>query len=82
MSYSARVNLAELRYDDRFVRELPGDARDDNRTREVLGACYSRVAPTRVARPELLALVPEVAALIDLDPRETPEDQFRLEVAP
>lgn len=67
------MQVAELRYADRFVRELPGDACDDNRTREVLGACYSRVAPTRVARPALVALVPEVAALIDLDPRETPE---------
>jgi len=66
------VNVAELRYTDRFVRELPGDPRDDNRTREVR-ACYSRVAPTRVAQPELLALVPEVAALIGLDPRPTPE---------
>jgi uncharacterized protein YdiU (UPF0061 family) len=67
------VNVAELRYADRFVRELPGDARDDHRTREVLGACYSRVQPTHVARPELLALVPEVAALIELDPQPTPE---------
>jgi len=65
------VELAELRYDDRFVRELPGDPRDDNRLREVR-ACYSRVAPTRVARPELIALVPEVAALIELDPAPTP----------
>ena len=67
------MQVAELRYADRFVRELPGDPRDDNRTREVLRACYSRVAPTQVPRPELLALIPEVAALIDLDPRETPE---------
>jgi uncharacterized protein YdiU (UPF0061 family) len=66
------VNVAELRYLDRFVRELPGDARDDNRIREVR-ACYSRVAPTRVAEPELLALVPEVAALLGLDPRPSPE---------
>jgi serine/tyrosine/threonine adenylyltransferase len=66
------VNVAELHYTDRFVRELPGDPRDDSRIREVR-ACYSRVAPTAVARPELLALVPEVAALIGLDPRETPE---------
>jgi len=67
------VDVAQLNYADRFVRELPGDRRDDNRTREVLGACYSRVAPTQVPRPELLALVPEVAALIELDPRATPE---------
>jgi len=66
------VNVAELSYADRFVRELPGDARDDNRIREVR-ACYSRVAPTRVAQPELLALVPEVCALLELDPRPTPE---------
>jgi uncharacterized protein YdiU (UPF0061 family) len=66
------VNVAELRYADRFVRELPGDARDDNRIREVR-ACYSRVAPTQVARPELLALVPEVAALLELDPQPTTE---------
>ena len=56
-AYSARVNVAELRYTDRFVRELPGDPRDDHRIREVR-ACYSRVAPTAVARPALLALVP------------------------
>src|SRR5262245_26049883 len=66
-------DVAQLRYTDRFVRELPGDPRDDNRIRQVLGSCYSRVAPTAVARPELLALVPEVAALLELDPEVTPE---------
>jgi uncharacterized protein YdiU (UPF0061 family) len=66
-------DIAGLRYADRFVRALPGDPRDDNRLRQVHQACYSRVAPTQVPRPELLALVPEVAALIELDPRITPE---------
>src|SRR5207344_546787 len=46
---------------------------DDNRARQVLRACYSRVAPTVVPKPELLALVPEVAALIELDQEVTPE---------
>jgi len=69
----AEQHVARLRYSDRFVRELPGDPRDDHRTREVLRACYSRVAPTPVPRPELLALVPEVAALIELEPEVTPE---------
>ena len=77
MPYSRCVTLphgvAQLRYTDRFVRELPGDRRDDNQIRQVLGACYSRVAPTAVPGPELLALVPEVAALVELDPRPTPE---------
>jgi uncharacterized protein YdiU (UPF0061 family) len=69
----AERHVAELCYSDRFIRELPGDPRDDRRTREVLGACYSRVAPAAVPRPELVALVPEVAALIELDPQVTPE---------
>ncbi|HSK02693.1 MAG TPA: YdiU family protein [Kofleriaceae bacterium] len=57
----------------RFVSELPGDPRQDNRIRQVMGACYSRIAPTPVARPELLVVVPEVAALLGLDPEPTPE---------
>ena len=65
-------SIEELRYTDQFVRELPADPRDDNRTRQVIGACYSRVAPTPVPAPELLVLVPEVAALIELDPTPTP----------
>jgi uncharacterized protein YdiU (UPF0061 family) len=72
--YSGAVpSLSDLTYRDAFVRELPGDPRDDNRIRQVLGACYSRVAPTAVAKPELLALVPEVAQLIGLSPVVTPE---------
>jgi serine/tyrosine/threonine adenylyltransferase len=66
-------SIEELSYGDRFVRELPGDPSRENRTREVLRSCYSHVTPTRVARPELLALVPEVCALVDLDPQPTPE---------
>jgi serine/tyrosine/threonine adenylyltransferase len=58
--------IDQLRFDDRFVRELPGDPRPDNFPRQV-EAAYSRVAPTRVSRPELLLLVPEVAELLDLD---------------
>ncbi len=64
------MRIDQLPYDDRFVRSLPGDPRSDNRTREVLGACYSRVEPTRVAKPELVLLVPEVAALLGLEASE------------
>jgi uncharacterized protein YdiU (UPF0061 family) len=67
------MQVAQLHYTDRFIRELPGDPRADNQVRQVLGACYSRVAPTKVARPELLVLVPEVAELLELDGEVTPE---------
>ncbi len=67
-----RYAIDALRYRDDFVRELPGDLRtDDPRPRPVLGACYSHVRPTPVSAPVLLALVPEVAALLELDPTPT-----------
>jgi uncharacterized protein YdiU (UPF0061 family) len=65
--------IAELRFQDRFVRALPADAATDNRSRAVHGACYSRVEPTPVAAPRFLALTPEVAQLLDLSLEETPE---------
>jgi serine/tyrosine/threonine adenylyltransferase len=65
--------VRQLSFTDRFVRELPGDPRSDNRVRQVQQACYSRVEPTAVPAPEILVVVPEVAALLDLDPTPTPE---------
>jgi len=65
-------SVEKLVYADRFVRALPGDPLRENRIRQVAKACYSPVEPTRVRAPELLALVPEVAALLDLDPTPTP----------
>jgi uncharacterized protein YdiU (UPF0061 family) len=65
--------ISQLRYRDHFVRALPGDPSTDNRPRPVLGACYSRVEPTAVPEPKLLAVVPEVARLLDLSPVETTE---------
>ena len=62
-----------LCFRNRFVETLPGDPVSQNRTRNVLGACYSRVDPTPVAAPELLAVVPEVAELLDLSPATTPQ---------
>ena len=66
-------SIEHLAYADAFVRSLPADPRTDNTLRQVFGSCYSRVQPTRVSKPELLALVPEVCALLDLSPTATPE---------
>jgi serine/tyrosine/threonine adenylyltransferase len=59
-------SLTHLRFDNRFVRELPADPQPDNHRRQVPGACYSRVQPTPVADPQLIAYSPEVAELLDL----------------
>jgi uncharacterized protein YdiU (UPF0061 family) len=65
--------VAELRFTDRFVQALPADPREDLNIRQVHEACYSRVQPTAVPKPEMIVLVPEVAALLGLDPTPTPE---------
>ena len=57
-----------LRFDNRFVRELPGDPRTTNERRQVLGACWSAVQPTPVAKPALLAHAHEVATLVGFGP--------------
>jgi uncharacterized protein YdiU (UPF0061 family) len=56
-----------LRFDNRFLRELPGDPNTANTRRQVTGACWSPVQPTPVAAPTLLAHAAEVAALVGFD---------------
>ncbi|MBC7709899.1 MAG: YdiU family protein [Rhizobacter sp.] len=55
-----------LKFDNRFLRTLPGDANPRNHARQVQGAFWSRVAPTSVAAPRLIAYSPEVAAALGL----------------
>ncbi|MES2858528.1 MAG: YdiU family protein [Pseudomonadota bacterium] len=50
------------RFDNAFLRELPGDPEPRNFVREVQGAAWSPVDPTPVAAPRLLAHSREMAA--------------------
>jgi uncharacterized protein YdiU (UPF0061 family) len=59
--------LAMPKFESRYTRLLPADPETSNGRRQVSGSCYSRVLPTRVANPQLLAHSPEVAELLDLD---------------
>jgi serine/tyrosine/threonine adenylyltransferase len=47
--------MGELAFENTFVRDLPADPVTDNVPRQVIGASYTRVAPTPVAAPRLLA---------------------------
>jgi serine/tyrosine/threonine adenylyltransferase len=58
--------LDHLKFDNRFVSELPGDQETRNYPRQVLGACYSLVSPTKVTKPKTVAYSKEVADLLDL----------------
>ncbi|WP_373068537.1 protein adenylyltransferase SelO family protein, partial [Gemmatimonas sp.] len=58
--------MQNLRFDNRFVNELPGDPDQTNRRRQVLGAAWSAVAPTPVADPRLVAHAREVSELLGI----------------
>ncbi len=59
--------MPSLLFDNRFVRELPGDPEQSLRRRQVHGALYSRVVPTPVAAPHLLAWSPELAQALGME---------------
>ncbi|MEQ8857501.1 MAG: YdiU family protein [Pseudomonadales bacterium] len=63
---SVPPGLGALRFDNRFVRELPADPGTGSGRRQVRDALYSRIAPTPVSAPRLVAFWPEVAELIGL----------------
>lgn len=65
-----------LTFDNRFVRELPGDPLTTNQRRQVLGAAWSAVQPTPVAKPTLLAHAREVAELIGFGPEDHRSPRF------
>jgi len=62
------TQLNQLQFDNRLVRELPADREVENYRRQVTDAIYSRVNPTAVKNPQLVAGAQEVAALLDLPP--------------
>ena len=73
---STRSSLAELKFDNAFVRELPADPDQSRRLRQVHNACFSRVKPTQVAEAKLVAYAEEVAELLDLNAADCSGDEF------
>ncbi len=64
--------MQPIHFDNTFVRDLPGDPQDGPIVRQVHGALYSRIEPTPVMAPHLLAHSCEVARMIGI-----PEDDVR-----
>jgi len=69
-------DLQSLKFDNRFTRELPADGETKNSLRQVKQACYSRVTPTPVAKPQLVAYSREVAELLGLDEKFVLSSEF------
>jgi uncharacterized protein YdiU (UPF0061 family) len=68
--------MFKLHFDNAFVRELPGDPEQGARLRQVEAALYSRVDPTPVAAPQLLAHSAEMAALLGFSETEVATPEF------
>jgi uncharacterized protein YdiU (UPF0061 family) len=68
--------MRSLQFDNTFVRRLPGDSVVGPHVRQVHGALYSRVSPTPVAEPRLVAYAHEVAALLGLDADDVASPRF------
>ncbi len=68
--------LDTLEFDNRFTRELPADPESENFRRQVMGACYSRVLPTPVARPELVVHSREMAEELGIPESDVSSQAF------
>jgi serine/tyrosine/threonine adenylyltransferase len=66
------VDLYDLRFDNSFVRELPADPLLRNVSRAVRNACYTRVDPTPVQSPQLLAWADPVGEMLGISPPDSP----------
>lgn len=58
--------MIQLKFNNRFVADLPGEGSGIAQSRQTHGVCWAAVQPTPVKRPTLLAHSREVAELLDL----------------
>lgn len=70
------ATLETLNFDNSALRSLPLDPKEDNSLRQVRGACFSRVAPTPVKGPRLVAHSSSAVALLDLPESEVLRPEF------
>jgi uncharacterized protein YdiU (UPF0061 family) len=70
------TSFPSLRFDNSFVRELPGEPDERRAVRGVRGACFSPISPVPVNEPRLLACSSDVARLLDLPDAACASDAF------
>lgn len=66
----------KLRFDNAFVRELQGDRDEGGPPRQVYEALYTRVAPTPVFAPKLIAHSREMAERLGFDEALVAQPEF------
>ncbi|MGZ5074339.1 MAG: protein adenylyltransferase SelO [Usitatibacter sp.] len=68
--------MQALRFDNRFVSRLPADPLEGPRRRQVHGALFSRIQPTPVRAPRLIAYSREVAQMLGMDDHYVASPEF------
>ena len=70
------TTLETLEFDNLALRRLPIDTEERNYVRTVSGACFSRVMPTPVDNPVIVAFSPSAMSLLDLPENELNRKEF------
>jgi serine/tyrosine/threonine adenylyltransferase len=68
--------MDQLRFDNRFVAELPGDTSGSPERRQTPGVAWSAAQPTPVSDPHLIAHSREVAGLLGLSQDDIQSPRF------
>uniref|UniRef100_A0A383WE17 Selenoprotein O n=1 Tax=Tetradesmus obliquus TaxID=3088 RepID=A0A383WE17_TETOB len=68
--------LEGVEFDNTVLQYLPVDEEGRNEPRPVKGAIYSRVQPTPLADPQLVAASDEALQLLGLNPAQASRDEF------
>ena len=77
MAKNTDINtLSSLKFDNRFVRELPADPDKENIRRQVLSSCYSFVESAPVSSPQLVAYSRDVAELLGISEQDCQSELF------
>jgi uncharacterized protein YdiU (UPF0061 family) len=66
----------KLKFDNRFTSQLPADPEPDNYRRQVYTACFSKVSPTPVRQPELVAYSRDMAEQLGLSALDCETEEF------
>ena len=70
------MSLDHLVFDNQFTANLPGDQISENYLREVRGACYSAVQPSKASDPKLVAVSQDCAKLVGLSEQDCDTPSF------
>ncbi len=66
----------KLKFENRYINQLPSDSEQVNTRRQVHGAAFSWATPVATANPQLIALSDDVAQMIGFNSEDTASDLF------